>query len=223
MKIELENFIIESDIEIDYFDEIVNHIYENEVRILNFFRLDKLPQKVKILILSYDNFKEFIVSKYGEILEYVSGDSDSPTNTIRILNIDDQRKYTIHKDASIDKIKGTVLHEIVHQCHHTYHRDYRQTTWFSEGLATNLSNQKYNIKKLDDCDFELLKKDFNHYKGSYSYAYTIVYYVLNNYSENEIILLYSDPNYLREKSNIIFEEARVWINEILENKTNKKH
>ena len=37
MKKELENFIIESDIQLDYFEEVVKHIIENERRILNFF------------------------------------------------------------------------------------------------------------------------------------------------------------------------------------------
>ncbi len=211
MKRELENFVIESDIRLNYFNDIINCIIENEKRILDFFKLEKLPKKVNILILSYEPFKSFIISKYGEILSYVSGDSDSSTNTIRILNIDDQIKYTTHADANIDKIKGTILHEIVHQCHHVYHNDYNQITWFAEGLATNISNQKYELQKLDECDFLKLKNDFRHYKGGYKFSYTIVNYILKNYTNKEITKLYSDPNYLREKSDIIFEEAKSWV------------
>ena len=37
MKKELENFIIESDIQLDYFEEVVENIAENEKRILDFF------------------------------------------------------------------------------------------------------------------------------------------------------------------------------------------
>lgn len=221
MKKELDNFIIESDIDLDYFDEIVNYIIENENRLLNFFKLDKLPHKVNILILSYAPFKDFIISKYGEILSYICGDSNSSTHTIRILNVDDQIKYTTHKDADVERIKDTVLHEIVHQCHHVYHTDYtgyRQTTWFSEGLATNISNQKYEIQDLNQCDFDKLKTDFRHYKGSYKYAYTIVNYILNNYSDEEIEKLYKNPDYVREKANIIFEEAKIWAN----NQSNRK-
>lgn len=211
MKKELDNFVIESDIQLEYFDEVISYIIENERRILDFFKLKKLPNKVKILILSYEPFKKFIISKYGEILSFVSGDSDSETNTIRILNVDDQIKYTTHKDADIERIKNTALHEIVHQCHHIYHTDYRQTTWFAEGLATNISNQKYEIQDLSECDFDMLKNDFRHYKGNYRFAYTIVKYVLNNYSNEEIERLYKDPEYLRERADIIFEEAKAWI------------
>ena len=46
MKKELQNFIIESDVPLNYFDEVVNYIIENEKRILEFFKLDKLPHKV---------------------------------------------------------------------------------------------------------------------------------------------------------------------------------
>lgn len=215
MKRELENFIIESDVQLNYFDDVVDYIANNERRILDFFKLGKLPNRVKILILSYEPFKEFIISKYGEILSYICGDSNSSTHTIRILNVDDQIKYITHKDADVEKIQDTALHEIVHQCHHIYITDYtgyKQTTWFSEGLATNISNQKYEIQDLNQCNFDELKTDFRHYKGSYRYAYTIVNYVLNNYSDEEIEKLYKNPDYVRESANKIFEEAKIWAN-----------
>ena len=221
MRKELDNFIIESDIELDYFDEVVNHIIENERRILEFFKLEKLPNKVKIMILSYEPFKEFVVSKYGEIQDYVSGDSDSKTSTIRILNIADQIKYTTHKNASVERIKGTALHEIVHQCHHVFHNDYRGITWFAEGLATNISNQDYELKNLNECDFDKLRSDFRHYKGSYGFSYTLVNFILNNYSDEEITKLYKNPDYLREKANSIFEEAKIWVNEQLKTMRNR--
>ena len=52
MKQELENFIIESDIRLNYFNDIINCIINNEKRILDFFKLEKLPKKVNILIFS---------------------------------------------------------------------------------------------------------------------------------------------------------------------------
>ena len=225
MKKELENFIIESDIQLDYFNDVVDFIAKNERRILDFFKLEKLPNKVKILILSYKPFKEFIISKYGEILSYIRGDSNFSTHTIRILNVDDQIKYTNHKDADVEQMKYTALHEIVHQCHHIYHTDYtdytgyKQTIWFSEGLATNISNQKYGIQDLNQCDFDKLKSDFEHYNGQYRYAYTIVNYILNNYSNEEIEKLYKNPDYVSKSANKIFEEAKIWVNNKFESRS----
>ena len=215
MKKELNNYIISSDKDIDYFDDIVNYINSNEKRILDFFELNKPPKKINILILNYKNFKSYIINKYGEILDYVRGDTDSLSNTIRVLNINDQKEFTTHKDANVDQMKKMILHEIIHQCHNVYHNDYSLIVWFSEGLATNLSNQSYQIVNLNKCDFNILKNDFGRYKGNYNYAYTIVNYILNNYSKEEIHKLYSNPHYLREKQDIIFKEASNWVNKSL--------
>ena len=210
MKIKLKNFIIESDNDLYYFNEIVHTIIENEINLLSFFKLEKLPNKVNIKIQNYDNFKDFITSKYGEIQEYVVGDSDSKTNTIRLLEVSDQIKYTAHKDASIDSIKETLIHEMVHQFHHTYHLEYKDTVWFAEGLACYLANQPYEIQDLNKCDFNALRTDFRHYPGNYKYSYTIVSYIFNNYLSDEIEKLYKDLSYLRSRSNDLFEEAKIW-------------
>ena len=42
---ELDNVIVESNISIDYFDEIINYIKSNEKEILNFFGLSDLKEK----------------------------------------------------------------------------------------------------------------------------------------------------------------------------------
>ena len=208
MRRELNNFIIESDVNIPYFEEIVDHILSNEKDLLEFFNLEHFNNKVTISLMSYEPFKNFILNKYGDIAPWTRGDSDYNTNTIRVLNIEDQLKYTSHKDADLEQLKDTILHEIVHSCQNEYHRDFRETIWFAEGLATNLSNQKYSLVSLEDCDFNELKNKFHYYKGGYAYAYTIVNYILINYSKEEIDRLYSDPNYLRANADRLFIEAK---------------
>ena len=218
MRYEDEYFIIESDKNLDYFDEVVDYINTNVIGIFRFFNIDNLDNKINIKIQSYESFKEFIVNKYGEILDYYCGDSDSRSHTIRILNIDDQIKYTKHKNADIEKIKTTALHEIIHQLHHLYGGNYTNTTWFGEGLATNLSFQNYHLTSLDDCDFERLKHDFSHYRGGYSYAYSIINYVLNNYKKEDIDKLVKDPEEVRKNADRIFNEAKKWVSDKLNGK-----
>ena len=218
MRVELDSYIIESDIKLEYFNEIVSYINSNEKRLLEFFKIDKIPNKITVKILSYEPFRDFVVSKYGEILDYYCGDSDSRTNIIRLLNIEDQIKYTRHKNANVEKIKTTALHEIIHQLHRLYKGNYTHTEWFSEGLATNLSNQSYSLVSLDDCDFNRLRTNFSHYSGCYSYAYTILNYVLNNYDFEEIEKLYKSPDYVRERAESIFEEAKSWVRNKLSDK-----
>ena len=64
-------------------------------------------------------------------------------------------------------------------------------------------------------DVIILKHDINLGKGIA--MKTGLNYVLNNYSNEEIEKLYKNPNYLREKSSKIFEEAKSWTNNILFN------
>ena len=101
---ELDNVIVESNISIDYFDEIINYIKSNEKEILKFFRLSGLKEKYQVKILDYKFFKEFERAKYGCVKDYVRGDTDADTRTIRIMDLNDQRKFTTHTDANLDEI-----------------------------------------------------------------------------------------------------------------------
>ena len=209
MKKELENFTIESDIELDYFDDIINYILDNEKSILSFFNLAKLPEKCDIKILSYSPFKDYIIKNYHEIYDFIRGVADPRTKTIRILNIEDQRKYTTHKYSTVHSTAKMIMHEIVHICNDYINDDYEQTIWFREGLATNLANQNYDLVSLENCDFESLEKDFLSFgEGKYDCSYTIVNYILNNYKKEEIEKLIIDSEYLKASSKRIFKEAK---------------
>lgn len=209
IKEETNNFIIKSETNKEYFEDVLNFIQLNEEKILDFFGLEKLKNKYTIKIMKYEPFKEFIINKYGSIKEYVRGDTDFKSKVISILDIEDQKKYTTHKDSTLEETLKMILHEIVHACHDEVNANYYKCIWFSEGLATNLSNQNYSIVDLNNCDFKLLKSDFRNYgKGNYSFAYTIVKYVLDSFSREEILKLVYDSNYLESKSNEIFEKAR---------------
>ena len=88
---ELDNVIVESNISIDYFDEIINYIKSNEKEILNFFGLSDLKEKYQVKILDYKSFKEFELARYACTRDYARGDTDADTRTIRIMDLNDQR------------------------------------------------------------------------------------------------------------------------------------
>lgn len=208
-KKELDNFIIESFVDIDYYDELIDYIIANEKNIFDFFGLNNLQEKCTIKIMEYESFREYLKKCYGRVYDYIRGTTDGRTKTIRILSVDDQRKYTTHKNSTIEETFKMLLHEIVHICHDAINDDYNQTIWFREGIATNLSGQKYNVVDLTNCDFEVLKNDFlNFGSGNYNAAYTIVNYILKNYEREKLLKLVRDSEYLRKESNKIFEEAK---------------
>ena len=209
MKKILNNFTIESATTISYFDDIVNFVLKNEKDILDFFKLEKLPQKFNIIIMNYDDFKDVQIKAYGKVIDYVRGITNGSTNTIMILTIEDQLKYTTDKNATLDDTLKMILHEVVHACNSVVSKFYYQTAWLQEGLATNLANQNYSLMDLSECDFELLKNDFMNYgKYNYAFAYTIVNFILNNYDKEIVYKLITDSNYLRDNDNRLFEEAK---------------
>ena len=209
MKKILNNFTIESATTISYFDDIVNFVSKNEKDILDFFKLKKLPQKFNIIIMNYDDFKDVQIKAHGKVINYVRGITDRSINTIMILTIEDQLKYTTHKNATLDDTLKMILHEVVHACNSVVSKFFYQTAWLREGLATNLANQNYYLMDLSECDFELLKNDFMNYgKNNYAFAYTIVNYILNNYDKEIVYKLITDSNYLRDNDNRLFEEAK---------------
>ena len=212
MRKELDNFIIQSNCEIDYFDDIVNCIQNEEKDIFNFFNLKKLSNKFYIIILNYTEFEKEEIKRFGKVIDYVRGITDSKKNLIMILDIEDQKKYTTHKNANLSDSLKMIMHEVVHACNSEINRDNNQTMWFKEGLATNLAHQNYFLVDLSDCDFELLKNEFINYgNNNYIYAYTIVYYILNNYEKDEIDKLVSNSEYLRENSDKLFLEAKDFV------------
>ena len=209
MKKILNNFTIESATTISYFDDIVNFVSKNEKDILDFFKLKKLPQKFNIIIMNYDDFKDVQIKLHGKVIDYVRGITNGSTNTIMILTIEDQLKYTTHKNATLDDTLKMILHEVVHACNSVVSKFYYQTAWLQEGLATNLANQNYYLMDLSECDFELLKNDFMNYgKYNYAFAYTIVNFILNNYDKEIVYKLITDTNYLKDNDNRLFEEAK---------------
>ena len=62
MSIVLNNFIIETQKKVPYFDQIVNYIESNEADILSFFHLSKLSNKYYIKIIDICEFKELLIN-----------------------------------------------------------------------------------------------------------------------------------------------------------------
>ena len=203
----IRDFHIIADDNNNYFYDVINYVEKELPRIYSFFGIEKLKDSVTISIVNYQEFKDFLIRKYGIIESYVRGDSDSNTKSIRILDIDDQIKYTTHKDATLDNTLKMIIHEIVHAFNNDFTSDNKNIIWFREGLATNLANQDYSDINLHDCDInKLIKNWYGFGKGNYNYAHEIVKYMIDNMSHDELMSFIKNPDYVRNNAVIIFNE-----------------
>ncbi|MBR5662538.1 MAG: hypothetical protein IKX00_02660 [Bacilli bacterium] len=211
---ETNNLIFIDHTNISYLTDVILNVDEQEVDILNFFRLSELKTKWKVEVLPFEEFKTIMIEKRGRYEDYMSGCAFSEERTIRILNIEDQIKYTKHKDADFEKFCKQIVHEFVHACYAEILPNAVQ--WFNEALATFLSHQDRDFYDISDVDLTGLKV-FNEIasKGGYSYSYFIACYLFNNYPEEEVFELAKDRDLLISKSNFLFDETKKWIKEQL--------
>ena len=206
MIVELENFIIESNGELKYKDEIINNLQKNTAKFLEFFELKKLSKKLKIVIYdSHEEYKAHMEEHVSDFKDWMIGDTYG--GNINLLSYDEVVKLDSHKNMTFNGFLKCILHEFVHVCQSEYGNNQRELKWFWEGLAVNLSGQPNKGKDLSDCDFALLKKDFNNVEGNYDYAYEIVKYILEEYSHDEVMEFVKNPEYLKKVEREIFERA----------------
>lgn len=132
---------------------------------------------------------------------------------INNLSLECCHQTETHKDRTLEQYISGIIHEIVHKMQQLVKGDINtDNAWFHEALATNLSNQDYNIVPID-CTLEELKNNFNEVKNQYSISYTLGKYLLENYSQDLILKLCKDESLLDEFAPILFEQT----------KNNKKH
>lgn len=209
MEQKFKNYILKCDFDLYYYDDIISYLNEHEKAVLSFFNIEKLDKPCTIEIMNWKKFKDFQLNNIGEVCEYKRAVTDVNSKSIKVLLLEDQIIYTTHKNATLEDTLKTILHEFVHIVHSSVQKYKKELTWFFEGVATNLAKKNYELANLNDCDFAKLVNDFKNFgKGSYRYSYTIVNYILNNYSKEEIYKLIYDTNYLFDNSYSIFENIK---------------
>ena len=158
MKIELSNFTIEYDKEIDYMSNIISTLENHTIEILEFFELEKLSQKKKVVIFTdREKYKKHLLPFVKEFKEWMC--ADTYDGNINLLEMSEARKSKEHEDMDMDEFIKCILHEFVHSCQQEWNENSKGVSWYWEALATNLSNQDYSPVSLEDCDFEKLKND----------------------------------------------------------------
>lgn len=209
MKTQIKDFIIESTVNINYFDDIVDSIQNNLDYFYNFFEIKSFSKKWDINIVDYETFK-----KENTILKpYIVGITSYDFNKITILNIEDQKLYTTHKDTTLDDTLRMINHEVVHAFTDELCSNIIPPVWFKEGLATNLSNQLYGYVDMSNISIEDMNdENFHSTDFNYNHANSMVKYLLDNYPKEEILKFISNPEYLYINGNEILLNTQRYYN-----------
>ena len=114
---------------------------------------------------------------------------------------------------TVDELKSTILHEFVHICQQEAQKETidNEIIWFWEALATNLGNpEKFSKILITATNDEINNFIFLPY--NYPIAFTIGNYILENYTNEEILEYVKYPTKLLNDSELILNDARIWSN-----------
>ena len=207
MKVELSNFTIECDGVINNIDDIISALENDTAQILNFFELDKLSKKKKVIIFTdREKYKEHMLQFVNDFKEWMCADTYG--GNINLLELSVAKKSKEHRNLNLTKFIKCILHEFVHLCQQELNYKLDEITWYWEALATNLSGQDYIKADLFECDFDKLQKDFNNVKNNYSYSFTLGKFMLENYSKDKLLEYVRNSSLLMQDANEIFELAK---------------
>jgi len=171
-----------------YKDSILNILNTKTKHIIDFFRIEKIPDSITVKIYnSVDSFKEYLLPflQNEEYFEWMI--MSTHDGNINILSIDCCQKTKSHSDITLEEYLNDIIHEVVHKMHHILKGNNKtKNAWFHEALATNLSGQDYNECDIN-CTLTELKENFNKVEHQYSISYTLGKYLLENYSHDFIL------------------------------------
>lgn len=211
MLIEKKNFIIDYDKSISYIPEVVNYLETKIDDIMNFFELESLSSKKKIIVYNdLDLYKKHI-EKFFEYKDYMRADTND--GNINLLSIEEAHKTKEHANMTLEELKSTILHEFVHICQQEKETEKENIgydiVWFWEALATNLGNpEEFSRVEIKATNEEI--NNFNSLNQNYPIAFTIGNYIFENYSHKDILEYVKYPSKLLSDADIILYNAREW-------------
>lgn len=176
-------------------------------RVLVFFRLNCIEEKVNIIIYSdADDYKNHVERVGQQYFDWMIADTFD--GKINILSIDLCRMTGQHKNISKEDYSKLIIHEFVHICQQFVNPDCSGCIWFWEALATNLSGQ--NIES--PAEFYTKDELMYHYTElpfAYSVSCALGRYMLENMAEEKIYGYVKEPELLRRDAENIIKSAAV--------------
>ncbi|MBQ2873528.1 MAG: hypothetical protein IJE89_05980 [Bacilli bacterium] len=204
--------------------EIIKTINDRIIEIANFFGITQIKDKIKIKIYySQEEFQKYLIPFLYDGKYYDWMIASTHDGNINILSLDNCRQTNSHKDMNKKEYIDIIIHEFVHKFHQLVKGDNKtENAWFHEALATNLSNEYYDVIPIS-CTLDELKQDYNSVDNRYDISYTIGKYLLENYPHNLILSMCKDEKILEEQAKKIFEEAKLYSQEYLADKSSSSN
>lgn len=128
---------------------------------------------------------------------------------IHLLSFSERIKCKGHKDDKIDSISNLLTHEFVHICHFEYNDHHPSMIWFSEGIATYLSNQYHDLSL--SCSLDTI---MNEKFTSYINYYTMMSYLMENYDSSYILELAKNKELLKKETPKIYNETKKYLSNL---------
>lgn len=210
MVLEKNKFIIEYNENLKYIPEIVEYLENKMNEIMCFFELNSFNKKIKIIVYNRVELYKKHIEQFFEYHDYMCADTND--GNINILSLEAAHETKTHANMTLDEMKKVILHEFVHICQQEKEVEHilDDVIWFWEGLATNLGNpDKYEVVQFNN----VTNYDINEFlcaANNYPISFTIVNYMLENYSHTEILEYVKFPSKLVNDSEQILNNARDW-------------
>lgn len=214
MYLETEYFVIKSNKEIPYINEVIEYLNIQIPGIMDFFKINKISSKKEIIIWTDINEYKKHIGKFTEYKDWMCADTFD--GNINMLSVEECHKTKAHEFTDVNHFKTTIAHEFVHICHQEVQQSKENMgdAWFWEALATNLGNpNQFGLTPINVTSEELITS-FNDIKYGYGIAFTIGQYIISTY-EQEIILDYvKNPDHLLRDTPKILEETKEYLKNI---------
>ena len=212
MKVETDFFEVDDIEKVPYFKNISQFLDDRAIGILDFFGIEN-PSKTKIVF--WDDLEAYKrhLYEYGVIYRDDIC-ADTFDNNINVMSLDLVHKTDTYKNMTLDQFRQNIVHEFVHVCQNSLEEENvsDRNAWFCEALATNLGNPEQFGKLI----YIMITKDelenFNTIEDNrYEIAYTIGRYLLENYSDEEILEFVRHPSKLDSIIVVIIRGCQDWM------------
>lgn len=212
MVLEKNNFIIEYDERVKYIPDMINYLESKMDDIMYFFELYSFNSKIKIVIYNELELYKKHIEQFFEYYDYMCADTND--GNINLLSLEAAHQTKTHSTMTLDELKKVVLHEFVHICQQEKEIEHidDDVAWFWEGLATNIGNpDNYEVINISATNEDI--NNFNCSANNYPISFTVVKYMVEKYSHEQILEYIKFPSKLLDDSEQILNGAREWSNQ----------